>query len=1063
MRFGVLGPVTAWTGDGEPVAIPERKVRALLAILLTDPGRTVSTDRLIDELWPAEPPAKPANALQRKVSELRKALDAAEPGARELVAHRPPGYLLRADPADTDAGRFTTALARARRATTPAARAHLTEQALDLWRGPAYADFADENFTRADTVRLADARLEAAELLAETRLELGDHAQAVAELTELAARHPARGRLRAAHMRALYHSGRRTEAVEAYAAHRRHLAELGLDPDPELADLHRAMLRQDLPEPPRPQVAGDHLPRPVAELIGRDTALAEVVGHLATARLVTLTGPGGVGKTRLALEAAHRVRDDHPDGVWTVELAALPAGDGPEAQDAVAEAVMAVLRVGEYGTTGPLPASVPVTPLERLSRAVRDRDMLLLLDNCEHLVGPAALLSARLLRDAPGLRVLATSQQPLAAGGEVRYPVPPLALPDTDTGVAESGAVRLFTERVAATVPGFSVTEDNSAEVAAICRRLDGIPLALELAAPRVRVLGTTGLLERLDDRFGLLTDGYRDAPDRQKTLRAMIDWSYWLLTPDERTVLRRLSVHADGCTLDAAEEVCADADIAGGAILGLLAGLVDRSLVAVTPSGPEPRFRLLESVAAYSAERLEEAGEAEHLRAKHAEYYARLAEQARPHLHGHGQRRWLARLDAETANLRAAIELDGDPDRTMRLVDALVWYWSLRGRFSEADRSLTLALARMPDSECPAACRATAWRWGVRRLRGVSGEQTRAAAPTEAPPEADMDGRSDWFLSYALMETVEYETGARLVERALKGARAEGDDWGIAAALALRAVQRFGSGDLTEALADAAESLALFERLGDAWGQLRAIYPLASHAEVTGDYARAERLHTRGLAAAEELALWREASDRLCGLGRVALLRGDLDASRRLHEQALHRAVEHRHHNGEVSAEIGLGLTARRAGRLDEAETRLRRVLDYGREYDFLPITTLMLAELGFVAELRGDVASARDLHRRGLAEARRLEDSRSIALALEGSAGAEVLAGEYRTTARLLGTAAALRERAGTPLPSGERGDVVRIGDSARRALGARDFDAEMARGRELPAGWFGGAADV
>ncbi|GIG67990.1 BTAD domain-containing putative transcriptional regulator [Phytomonospora endophytica] len=1033
MRFGVLGAVTVWTDDGTTVAVPERKVRALLALLLTDPGRVFTADRLIDAIWPKDPPAKPANALQRKISELRKALDAAEPGARELVAHRPPGYLLRVTPADTDAGRFTAALDLARRTTDPTERADLAQDALALWRGPAYADVADEPYARPGILHLDDARLDATEILAETLVELARHAEALTAVGDLAERHPARPRLIAARMRALYHSGRVTEALDTYAGHHRTLTDdLGLDPDPGLADLHRALLRRELDAP-----VGHHIPRPAADLIGREDALADIHALLGESRLVTLTGPGGVGKTRLALEAAHHDRDSYPGGVRTVELAALPAGDDPAT---VAEAVMAALRVGEYATTGPLPPGAPVTPAERVVQAVRDRQMLLVLDNCEHVVGAVAALVSRLLTAAPGLTVLATSQEPLAVAGETLHPVSPLDLPEHTAGIAASGAVRLFTARVAATVPDFTLTDANAPAVAAVCRRLDGIPLALELAAPRVAVLGVEGLLERLDDRFGLLTGGYRDAPTRQRTLRAMIDWSYHLLTPGERALLRRLSVHADGCTLAAAEAVGSGDGIDPGEVLDLLTRLVGRSLVTVTRAGTEPRFRLLESVAAYSAERLDEAGETAAVRRRHAEHYTRLAEEARPHLHGHGQGRWLAVLDTESANLRAV----DDADWTPRLVDALTWYWALRGRFTEAERRLTAELERGgPD-------RLGAWRWGMRRLRGISGEQTRDWTP-EAPPESTVDGRTLWFLAYAQTEVVDYASARALTERALEALRAEGDEWGVAAALAIRAVHRFGSGAVGDSERDAQESMAIFDRLGDDWGRLRAIYPLACVAEVNGDYEAAGRLHARGLTMAEELGLWREAADRMCGLGRIALLNGDLAASRRLHEQALRTAVEHRHHNGEVSAEIGLGLTARRAGDLAEAERHLHTMLAWGSEYDFGPITTLMYAELGFVAELRGDADEARRLHAEGLAAARRLDDTRAIALALEGGAGAEALAGDAVTAARLLGRAAAMRTAAGTPLPPGERGDVERIAGKARELLGEKRFAAEYELGAE------------
>ncbi|PRX01774.1 UNVERIFIED_ORG: transcriptional regulator, partial [Actinomadura viridilutea] len=551
MRFGVLGPVAVWTDDGSPVAVPGRKVRALLADLLVHEGRPVPADRLIDDLWGARPPGNPALALSAKVSQLRRVLEDAQPGGRALVETRPAGYVLHIGADGLDAVRFTDMLARARRTDDPAARAELLRDALALWRGPALADFADEPFAQPTITRLEDLRLAALEDHAEARLALGEHAATAAELGDLVAAHPLRERLRALHMRALYLAGRPREALESFASLRAQLAdELGLDPGPELVALHRAILTQDpsLGGPPR-----GNLPAPVSELIGRDAAIAEIEARLRGDRLVTLTGPGGVGKTRLALAVADRVAAAFPDGAWLVELAAYEppptAGDplGP-----LTDMVMAALDVRDPPGRG--------TPVERLVAALRARRMLLVLDNCEHVVEQAAELTDRLLRGVPGLRVLATGREPLAVAGEVVWSVPPLRVPARDADpreVARCDAVRLFAARAAAAARGFALDERNAGAVAVLCRRLDGIPLALELAATRVRALGVDGLVARLDDRFRLLAGGRRGAPPRQQTLLAMIDWSWDLLTEPERAVLRRLSVHADGCTPEAAEAVC--------------------------------------------------------------------------------------------------------------------------------------------------------------------------------------------------------------------------------------------------------------------------------------------------------------------------------------------------------------------------------------------------------------------------------------------------------------------------------------------------------------------------
>ncbi|MFD0466976.1 BTAD domain-containing putative transcriptional regulator [Nonomuraea thailandensis] len=485
MRFGVLGPLAVWTDAGETVTIPGLKVRALLVDLLVHEGHPVSVDRLVDDLWGAEPPANPAGALQVRVSQLRKAFEDAEPGGKNLVVSRAPGYLLRADEGAVDAVRFAGLLARAEATDSPRTKAGLLADALALWRGPAYADFADEEHTRSAIHRLEEQRLSALEQHAEARLELGEHGLLVGELGDLVDRHPLRERLRAVHMRALYRAGRQSEALASFGELRERLAdELGLDPGPELVALHQAILGQD----PALSVPADrpvtNLPAPVSKLIGRDEALTEVCGLVEEERLVTLTGSGGVGKTRLALEAANRLLDTFADGAWLVAL-----DQGPRTP---AEAVMAALDIREEAG-GAVPGETG--PAGRLVAVLRPRRALLVLDNCEHVVEQVAELAEVLLRSCPDLRILATSREPLAVAGEVLWSVPPLDVPaGADLAVmARSDAVRLFVTRAAASARGFRLEAGNAQAVAQLCRRLDGIPLALELAATRVRALGVQG------------------------------------------------------------------------------------------------------------------------------------------------------------------------------------------------------------------------------------------------------------------------------------------------------------------------------------------------------------------------------------------------------------------------------------------------------------------------------------------------------------------------------------------------------------------------------------------
>ncbi|MGW4956094.1 BTAD domain-containing putative transcriptional regulator [Nonomuraea sp. NPDC004186] len=1015
MRFGVLGPLAVWTADGEPVKVPEVKVRALLADLLIHAGRPVSADRLIENLWGDRPPANASGALRVKVSQLRRAVGG-------LVAYRAPGYVLHVEPSSVDAGLFETLIGRAQRASGPEERAALLREALGLWRGDAYAEFADEPFALAAVARLGEQRLAALEELAEARLGLGEHVLLAAELASLVAEHPLRERLRAAHVRALYLAGRQSEALTGYEELRRRLSEeMGLDPGPELAALHQAILRQDPSLGPVARSRGN-LPAPLTSLVGRDEAVAEVRSLLRAGRLVTLTGPGGVGKTRLALAAASGTGGGD---VWLVELAALR----PRAAEVeVAEAIAAVLGLRD-DTAGP--GAPYEDAVERISGALAGGETLLVLDNCEHVVEQVAALAGRLLQAAPGLRILATSQESLRIGGEALWSVPPLT---------REAAVELFAARAGV---------EPDADVAEICARLDGLPLALELAASRMRALTPRQLADRLDDRFRLLASGLRGAPARQRTLRAMIDWSWELLSDPERVVLRRLAAHADGSTLEAAEEVSADP---GVDVLDVLARLVDRSLVVrVRAPGAEPRYRLLESVSAYCLERLEEAGELDEVRLRHAAYYTALAERAEPYLRGHGQRDALALLDAESANLRAALETAvrlARPGEAVRLVNAMAWYWVLRGRLGEGQRALEAALS-VPDAAGPGAAQARVWLAGLRMLAGW------LRPPDDEVFEA-IEGRSArararWFIGYAMFGYDDLSASRALIERALETFQELGDKWGTGAALNVLARYAATRGDLAALRRDGERGLALFRELGDRWGELRAAENLGTLAEITGDYERATELRADGLRMAEELGLWSSVSDALSRLGRIALLTGDHARADDYHERARRLAVEQSNRPAEEFAELGLALAARRQGRLDEAERRLRAWLGWVREVAGEPGAALILAELGFAAEQRGDAAAALELQLEGLRAARRVGDPRATALALEGLAGARVLGGRHEEAALLLGRAAVLRAASGAPLPAGERGDVDRITAAVRAALGQEALDAALARGAE------------
>ncbi|MFJ9885691.1 BTAD domain-containing putative transcriptional regulator [Streptomyces sp. NPDC091287] len=1104
MRFGVLGPLVVWDGEGREVRVPEAKVRALLADLLAHDGAPVSADRLIDDLWGDAPPGKPSGALQAKISQLRRVI------GRDRVVRQPPGYRLRLDEGgdEVDAVRFRALVTRARPVRDPHARATLLTEALELWRGPAYADFADGLFVRAAAQRLAEQRLSVLEEQAEARLEAGDHTLLAGELTDLVALHPLRERLRAVQMRALYVAGRQSEALASYEDLRTRLAgELGVDPSPELAALHGAVLRQEpglsagayaaatvappapalapasapapapvpapVPTPVVPTPVPSNLPVPLTPLVGRRQALADLSRLLADARLVTLTGPGGVGKTRLAVAAATAERDgarsgELADGTWLVEFSGIRAGTPAD----LAQVVAATLGIRDDA-----PSSLPGTGTgaarhslpHRLAAALRDRRTLLVLDNCEHVVDAAAELAELLLRTAPGLRVLATGQETLGLAGEAMFLVEPL--PPAD-------AVRMFMERAAAATPGFPRDPDAPDEperraVAEICRRLDGIPLALELAATRVRALGVRELAGRLNDRFRVLTFGQRGAPARQQTLRAVIDWSWELLSAPERIVLRRLAAHSDGCDLAAAEAVCAGDGVARDEVLDLVTRLVDRSLVVVVDGPTGPRYRLLESVAVYATERLHEMEDLTAVRDRHLRHYRALAEDAEPQLRGAGQRPWLARLDAEAGNLRTALDegvrraAAGEPAEAVRLATALARWWLLRGRLTEARRSLgaVLAVTDGPSELAllhaafalltgdPAAAATTANGNGPGPGPGPGTDATVTAAA--AIPDPVRRARALWLCAYGLFSAGDAAGSGELNTRALALFTTAEDQWGIAAALGLRAMLALGSGDLAGLGRDGTRSALIFRELGDRWGELQTVSPLAALAEIKGAYEDAERRQHEGLRLAREWGLEAEVSARLSGLGRLALLARDWDRARELHEQARRIAAEQGYKYGEIHSEMGLALGARRSGDLDGAERHLLHIRDGHADVSSRAGDHLLLAELGFVAELRGDARGAAARHLAGLEIARALAEPRALALSLEGLAGAAALLGDGPAATRaavLLGAAAAARRRAGAPLPPAERADVDRVTAGARATLGADAFTEAYGRGARL-----------
>jgi DNA-binding SARP family transcriptional activator len=514
----------------------------------------LTREALVDALWGDDLPANPANALQGRISRLRHALEAiGVPGT--LVAAQGPGYLAAVDRDQVDAHRFAGLVQLARASTgNPRAASRLYAEALDLWRGPALADFATEPWAAGEAARLEELRLAAIEERIDLVLDSGRHTDLVDELETLVTANPLRERLHAQLMLALYRSGRQADALAAFRRLQGTLDdELGLDPSEELRNLEQAILRQDprLRAPARERSSTlTNLPVRVTSFVGREGERAQLAALLGEHRLVSLTGPGGAGKTSLAVQVASDIGDRFPDGVWLVRLAGV--GDPATVTEVIAESVGAQRPAGAV--------------LESLVGYLRDRSALVVLDNCEHLVQACAELAERLITSGPQLRLLVTSREPLRVPGEVQVVVPPLAVPPPRAAfesVRNYSAFRLFLDRATAVNPALRLDSDAAEEIGRVCRQLDGLPLALELAAARVATLPLAELAARLDDRFRLLTGGARTAEARQKTLRATVDWSHQLLTDPEKVLFRRLSTFRGGWTLAAVEAVTADETLA--------------------------------------------------------------------------------------------------------------------------------------------------------------------------------------------------------------------------------------------------------------------------------------------------------------------------------------------------------------------------------------------------------------------------------------------------------------------------------------------------------------------
>ena len=838
----MLGPFEVRTDDGACAGVPGARLRGLLIALALKPGQAVPKGTLVDWIWGEQPPADATNALQRLVSRLRKALPDG------VIEGQTDGYRLTVNPDEVDAVRFERLVGQARTEEDPR-RVRLLREALAMWRGPAMQDVGLQDSAAFDAAvtRLEGLRLTAMEDRFEAEVGLGHGAELITELTDLVAAHPLRERLAAALMRALVAAGRDSEALLVFQRAREALADaLGVDPSPELSALHVALLRGELGR--REETRKTNLRAELTSFVGKDADVAAVRDLIAGHRLTTVIGPGGSGKTRLATETARTLLGDLPDGAWLVELASIGAsGD-------LAQSTLAALGVRD-GLLGGAPNA---EPMDRLIAALRERETLLILDNCEHVIESAAAFADRVLGECRRLRILATSREPLGITGEALWQVEPLALPteDADPGQIESSqAVQLLRDRAGAVRKDLATDARTLSNMARVCRALDGIPLAIELAAARLRTMSLDQLANRLDDRFRLLTGGSRTALPHHRTLRAVVDWSWELLTDAERTVLRRLAVFSGGASLDAAEQVCGGDSVERKEVFELLTALTEKSLLRTDPDRA-PRYRMLDTIKEYARDRLAEAGESDPVRHAHLEYFTGLAETADPHLRRAEQLEWLATLEAEHDNIAVALRgalAAGEAHGAMRLAAAAGWYWWLGGHKAEGIELITAA-ASTP-GEVSDEIRAMVYALGVTFM-------------TDGP--RDMNEAEEW-IHQAYRFTQRSQRGDPLLglvaalERMLRAPHefvsawepllSDDDPWVRALArLQLGKMRIMFGQDGRDARRDLELALAEFRALGERWGISFALTELADRIATRGEFAAACEYFDQAIAVVTEV-----------------------------------------------------------------------------------------------------------------------------------------------------------------------------------------------------------------
>jgi len=1034
LTVGLLGPVEL-RRDGERVPLPGGKTTELLVRLALEAGRTVRSERLIDDLWGDEAIGTAKNTLQSKVSQLRKAL-----GDPALVKGGASGYSLVLDPSAVDAievCRLAELTSTLLAAGEPGEAFRSSSAALEMFRGEVLVDAGEGEWIRPHRARLVEFHEQLIEDSMAARLEMGADAELIGDLEALVQLHPLRERIRGQLMVALYRAGRQADALRAYQDARTVLGdELGLEPSRELQRIEAAILAQDpaLDAPERPSIQRDardgartgNLPAAVSSFVGRTRELGELSNLVVSRRLITLAGPGGAGKTRLALEVGERLRSEFADGVWFVEFAPLKSGSD------VAAAVASAVGLDDS---------------DRLSTYVAQRRMLLLFDNCEHVLDDAAHLATDLLSAGPGVTIVATSRERLGAAGEMLYPVPSL---DADEAAA------LFVERArSGGLPSEAV--DQTATIARICDRLDHLPLALELAAARTRSLSLDEIVARVDDRFALLTGGNRTAAIRHQTLRGVVDWSYELLFSAEQRVFRYVSIFDGGFDLKAAEAVCASDETPMSDVVDLLGNLVDKSLVTVSHRNGQTRYTMLQTLVDYGRQQLVAAGEDVEARERHLCWMVTLAAAADSGLRTAAQLSWVERSRNERDNIRAALTWAVDQSRAsdaVAIVAGFAYAWYISGAIKEGLGSITQALSVggvVPNDGLTAA---HAWAgWMTQMTHGAT------PAAVDHLERALVLGRSASVRNFCIAAVYAsilrafrglVNEAVSVVDEADARLDVEPDRWARAWIDWVRSGLVNKAGDPVTATELLRRSVAASSAEGDQCAAAIAAIRLGELAELRGDYAEAT---TATLTAYNALTLTGpssfNASMLATRLGNLAALQGDYEEAATWHEIGLRRARENEFPGAVAQAFSGMGEAARLAGDLSAAKSYHREALARFDATGSIEGAVFSLTCLGLIATTDGDPAAAIELLTTSLVRASESSDRRGVAMAAEGLADAHAALGEVSIAARILGAADALRNEIGGAPPVLQRGCVDRAERVARASLDQAAYEAEHARG--------------